>query len=1229
MSSFVQWNLRGFTPRFEELKLLVRDLNPICFLLQETMFLPSQKVTFKGFNIFRSDSPGGLRANGGAAILLSEQVPFSRINLNTNFQAVAVRITIDQPITVCSVYLPPSLTFDTADLESLLIQLPEPYLICGDINSHSRLWNNQRLSSDVKGKIFEKLLQDHPLQALNDGTATHFSTHGTFSAVDVTFASDRLACDLLWSVMPDRRGSDHNPIHVTYKLKLPSSLPTGRWKIDPTLWPLYRQAFQQPGDPEQDIDSAISELTQSIHSAADLVFPKSKPTLHFKVPWWNKECAQAVKKRKQLYNLLNRNPTLTNIIELKKQESITRRILKQTKRNSWTAYISSLTCNVTSSQMWQQIKRIRGNSAPGLSPLKLDGTIINDSAEIAECFGQHFHDISSNDVIPLQARIHKAALESQGLDFSDSPPLTHYNAPFSQTEFSQSLEKCRNSSPGPDTIPYVLIQHMPISHQQLLLKLYNKIWTTHAFPAEWKNAILIPIPKPGKDKTQPESYRPISLTNCLCKILERMVNQRLTWFIETNHLLSPIQCGARKGHQTQDHLVRVSNYIQQGFIQQMHTIGIYFDVAKAYDKTWRHGILATLHKYGMRGNLPIFIQNLISDRTITVRCGSNLSSVYQLENSIQQGSPLSGTLFNLAINSISALIPPDILSCLYCDDFGIFYQSKDLSKIQARLMLVLQALEKWSMETGFNFSQQKTVMVHFCRKRCQTDPTLHFFGTPLVAQPTHKFLGLLFDRKLTWAPHIVDLRQRALKSMNILKSVSHHHWGADRKTLLTLYHSLIRSKLDYGSSAYGSASSSLLESLEVVHRQALRICTGAFKSSPKDSLLVEANEPSLAHRRNQLMLLYHHKITTQPHHVAYDACISTHSHNIFSRRPRSSKPFCYRVKTTAANLALSMPIQLTASILEPPPWCITSLQVVIDLHEIGSKSNIPPNVFHTLYKKLRARYPASKWMHIFTDGSKLPNGGVSSAFLWGDNTQTYNLQSHCSVYTAEMYAILQALEFSCQKKISHTVIFTDSLSAALSLKPMYPRNELAIMVRNLCHQLHKVVIVWIPSHIGITENELVDKAAKEAASSPTAPLPFQSVLDQRLLLKFALLAAWQQHWHQVGPSNKLNVIKPSVGEWHTSYQNNRSFEVALARLRIGHTRMTHGFLMCNEDPPLCSTCQCPDTISHIFTNCTKYVAPLQQIISPPAHPLDILRDHPKYMPLLHSFLQSHDLLRLI
>jgi potassium voltage-gated channel Eag-related subfamily H protein 8 len=90
-----------------------------------------------------------------------------------------------------------------------------------------------------------------------------------------------------------------------------------------------------------------------------------------------------------------------------------------------------------------------------------------------------------------------------------------------------------------------MLKNVPRQSLEAILKLYNNIWAAGSLPKAWKHAIVLPFIKPGKDPTSPNSYRPIALTSALCKIMERMVTNRLNWYLENNDLFNPMQTGFR------------------------------------------------------------------------------------------------------------------------------------------------------------------------------------------------------------------------------------------------------------------------------------------------------------------------------------------------------------------------------------------------------------------------------------------------------------------------------------------------------------------------------------------------------------------------------------------------------------------------------------------------------------------------------------------------------------
>ena len=240
--------------------------------------------------------------------------------------------------------------------------------------------------------------------------------------------------------------------------------------------------------------------------------------------------------------------------------------------------------------------------------------------------------------------------------------------------------------------------------------------------------------------------------------------------------------------------------------------------------------------------------------------------------------------------------------------------------VSRQLQLAVARLERWSTENGLRFSTTKTVAVHFCRRRC-SDPHLRIqlYGQSIPKEPTARFLVVLFDRRLTYnyKPHFNILRQRCFNSLNVLKCVARTSYGADRSTLLLLYRATIRSKLDYASFVYDSATDSCKRTLDTVHHSSLLVVTGAFRTSPISSLLVEANEPSLQSRRQLVGLRYALKLRRHP---SYYYAFSTELLSLFSGSAHRALPFCLRVKDLCAKANLSFYGVRRADAMTFPPW---------------------------------------------------------------------------------------------------------------------------------------------------------------------------------------------------------------------------------------------------------------------------------------------------------------------
>ena len=243
-----------------------------------------------------------------------------------------------------------------------------------------------------------------------------------------------------------------------------------------------------------------------------------------------------------------------------------------------------------------------------------------------------------------------------------------------------------------------MIRSLARTDKEVILKIFNRLWKEGNIPQIWKRATIVPILKVGKDPHKPASYRPISLTSCLGKVMERMVNRRLTWILEKKKHIPQEQYGFRKHRSTMDNLMILEDEIRRAFLYREHTIAVLLDVEKAYDSVWRWQILKEMNRMKLKGELPRYIKNFLQDREIQVKIREKVSSIQKIERGVPQGSVISCNLFLMAMTSLSREIHP-AKHLLYADDLIIYNTSAQVRTSQRILQGTLNKLETWPKES--------------------------------------------------------------------------------------------------------------------------------------------------------------------------------------------------------------------------------------------------------------------------------------------------------------------------------------------------------------------------------------------------------------------------------------------------------------------------------------------------------------------------------------------------
>ncbi|VVC39002.1 Reverse transcriptase domain [Cinara cedri] len=264
-----------------------------------------------------------------------------------------------------------------------------------------------------------------------------------------------------------------------------------------------------------------------------------------------------------------------------------------------------------------------------------------------------------------------------------------------------------------------------------------------------------------------------------------------------------------------------------------------------------------------------YIKCFLTSRQFTVSLTNAQSKIFTQQNGIPQGSSLSVTLFLLAINDITNTIEFPIKANLFADDFNFWCKSPNLMTVQLFLQETANNIAKWSTLSGFKIASQKSQCILLTNKKGQNHIHIQLNDNIIPNNNTIKILGVCFDKKINWVQRLKYLKISLIRSLNIMKMISHTTWGGDENTLIKIHRHLIRSRMDYGASIYQSAKPNHHNIVDTTYKTSIRIALGAFRSSPIESIRNLVFEPPPELRKIERSLIYAASISRNPDNPAY------------------------------------------------------------------------------------------------------------------------------------------------------------------------------------------------------------------------------------------------------------------------------------------------------------------------------------------------------------------------
>ena len=1018
-------------------------------------------------------------------------------------------------IYLCSVYLDITHTgtnFFPATLLALLkkCQLERKKVIIGmDSNAHSVLWGSD---SNTRGEVIEDLMVSYGLALENRGFEPTFTGRGTQTHIDLTLSLNCSVHD--WYVSDETTLSDHQLIR--FNIVTPKTPPVCYPNLKKANWGKFTATLEaKPGASaedtpewlERECNSIIADIQEALAHSCLVIKIREKV---IKDSFWTQEL-QELRREVRAAQRDARSGSPEDWESFLQVRGEFRRQLNKSKQTSWKQKIANAHSPKELAKLFKSVQQKENSDIEMLKGCEED-----PQKALELLMDTHFPGCNTEDPSPRNQLSVSQEYPPADLDF-----VTVERVTWSINSFKP------NKAAGPDGIKPLVLQQLGPNMLSRLTQFYRTSFRIGYVPTMLCTSKVVFIPKPGKETYRvPKSFRPISLSNCLFKVMERLVLNEL----ECTHgstLLSDNQHAFRKGSSCESALSDMVDNIEKSVLRGEIAVGVFLDIAGAFDNV----SLDSAGKGMARVNVPPLITTWYKDYLYHRVARADLrgcSVEVNLNRGTPQGGVLSPLLWNIVFDEMLQMFQEGPVHAIgYADDGSLVVCGKDPHTIVSILQTAINKVVHWGNNNGLQFSPTKTVAIIFGanKKVLKSFPTLTIEGHQIDYSPSVKYLGVTIDSNLKFTEHVKNKCKRATRMFMAARSLIGKLVGLSPLATKWIFDAILRPILLYGAGVWAHRIPKNFRPLIRLHRLILMGMGHFLPSTPTLGLQIMLGFPPLDLLAKEEAAKAFLRVSGRSH-TRWDGIGhgSKRGHVFLSKTEWGDLD-----RIPAVYIWKDRPSLDVDSLTDGSPYVEEGIICYTD----GSK--MAKEEISTGPNEVRIETPKPPRVPILPH-TELEMSDTGFGFLisrpdrpmlkqWGNLGQT------ASVFQAEVFAVQKAAEMVAELDLTPEIHFyIDSQAAILAITSVECTSKTVLnciqAIQSLVRAGSKVIIHWVKAHDGNLLNEEVDRLAKFGTTSHWTYQVPTSWSYIKSSLRTEVLKSWYKQWQNEKSCRQTKLFLP-------------------------------------------------------------------------------------------------------